>query len=171
MEPKSLESSFLASCHCRIVRPKSRSITTHPPRFFPSGSLWRLILALLVASLAPSCSQHLPGQPNLQPRSPKTAQLRLNMAFLARFSSIWLPFGIPNLQKTFKNLMFLKVFQRFGVWNGSQIEENLAKMAMLSPSWVVLGDLGCKLGCLGRSWLQVGLSWEMLGARWSAMER
>ena len=59
----------------------------------------------------------------------------------------------------------------FEVGNGSQIEENPAKMDMLSPSWAVLGDLGCKLGCLGRFWLQVGLSWEMLGARWSAMEQ
>jgi len=29
-------------------------------------------------------------------------------------------------------------------------------MAMLTPSWAVLGDLGCKLGCLGRSWKQDG---------------
>ena len=55
------------------------------------------------------------------------------------------------------NLRFLKVFYRFGVQNGSRIEENLVKMARLSPSWDVLGDLG----------LQVGLSLEMLEARWS----
>ena len=24
----------------------------------------------------------------------------------------------------------------------------------MSPSWAVLGDLGCKLGCLGRFWEQ-----------------
>ena len=40
--------------------------------------------------------------------------------------------------------------------NGSQIGENLTKMAMLIPSWVVLGDLGFKLGCLGRWWEQDG---------------
>ena len=37
-------------------------------------------------------------------------------------------------------------------------------MAMLSPNWVVLGDLGCKLGCLGRCW-------EQDGAQWSDKER
>ena len=60
--------------------------------------------------------------------------------------------------------MFFKVFGRFGVRNGSQIEENLAKIAMLKPSWAVLGDLGCKLGCLGRCW-------EQDGAQWSDKER
>ena len=29
------------------------------------------------------------------------------------------------------------------------------------------GHVESKLGCFGRSWLQVGRSWEMLGARWS----
>ena len=52
----------------------------------------------------------------------------------------------------------------FEVGNGSQIEENPAKMDMLSPSWAVLGDLGCKLGFLGRCW-------EQPGARRSDKER
>ena len=51
-------------------------------------------------------------------------------------------------------------FEGFGVRNGSQLEENLTKMAMLSPSWAVLGDLGCKLGCLGRCWKQDGAQWS-----------
>ena len=46
--------------------------------------------------------------------------------------------------------------------NGSQIEENKSSQD---------GHVEPKLGCLGRSCLQVGLSWEMLGARWSAMGR
>ena len=45
------------------------------------------------------------------------------------------------------------------VGNGSQIEENPAKMDMLIPSWAVLIDLGCKLGCVGRSWKEDGAEW------------
>ena len=68
-----------------------------PNRFIP------LHLAPNISQDSPTCSQDRPRQPNLQPRSPKTAQLGLNMAILARFSSIWLPFRTPNLPKTFKN--------------------------------------------------------------------
>ena len=39
-------------------------------------------------------------------------------------------------------------------WKPNQ--RNLTEMAMLSPSWAVLGDLGCKLGCLERCWKQDG---------------
>ena len=42
-----------------------------------------------------------------------------------------------------KNLRFFNVFRWFGVQNGSQIQENPGKMAMLIPSWAVFGDLGC----------------------------
>ena len=55
-----------------------------------------------------------------------------------------------------KNFRFLKVFRRFGIPYGSQIEEILTKKAMLSRSWAVLGVLGCKLGCLGGCWEQDG---------------
>ena len=63
------------------------------------GSSWRSWFL----HCAPSCSQHLPRQPNLQPRSPKTTQLGLNMAILARFSSIWLEFQTPNHKKKKKH--------------------------------------------------------------------
>ena len=42
--------------------------------------------------------------------------------------------------------------------NGSQIEENLAKMAMLIPSWAVL-------------WAILAASWAVLGDVGSKMER
>ena len=104
----------------------------------PLGAPYRSIalhLAPNISQDSPTCSQDRPRQPNLQPRSPKTAQLGLNMAILVRFSLIWLPCGTPN---------------------GSQIEENLAKKAMLSRSWAFFGDLDCKLSCLGRCWEQDG---------------
>ena len=63
-----------------------------------------------------------------------------------------------KIKKSFKNFMFFLVFKGFGVPTGRHIGENLTKMAILNPSGAVLGDLGYKLGCLGRSWLQVGLS-------------
>ena len=69
-----------------------------------------LYLAPNISQDSPTCSQDRPRQPNLQPRSPKTAQLGFNMAILARFSSIWLPFRTPYLPKTFKNKLFFNVF-------------------------------------------------------------
>ena len=51
--------------------------------------------------------------------------------------------------------------------NGSQIEENLAKKAMLSRSWAVLGDLGRNLGCTGRCWEQDGAKEATRSARMS----
>ena len=63
-----------------------------------------------------------------------------------------------------KNLEKPKVFKGFlRIW-GPEWKPNQRKSDQD-------GHVESKLGCLGRSWLQVGLSWEMLGARWSAMER
>ena len=66
-----------------------------------------------------------------------------------------------NIKKPLKNVCFFQCFLK--IWG---------------PEWKTYrrksdqdGQFESKLGCLGRSWLQVGLSWEMLGARWSAMER
>ena len=53
------------------------------------------------------------------------------------------------------------------VQNGIEIEENLVKMAMLSRSWAVLGDLGCKLGCLWRCCKQDGAKEATRSARMS----
>ena len=52
--------------------------------------------------------------------------------------------------------MFFKIFQGFSeIWD-PEIEENLVNMAMLSRSWAVLGDFGCKSSCLWRSLKQDG---------------
>ena len=39
-------------------------------------------------------------------------------------------------------------------------------MAMLIPSWAVLGGLGCNLGCLGRCWSLNWLVWLLNRLLW-----
>ena len=97
-----------------------------------------------------------PNQPVETPTSSKTAQVATKTTQDSptwnqhgHFDQIFFDLASILNPTSKKNLRFLKVFHRFGVQNGSQIEENLVKMAMLIPSWAVLGGLGCNLGCLG----------------------
>ena len=115
---------ILGSCNLRIVGtkdPKPSSITTRwgsvlpvwEPLVAPLGAPNRSIALHLASNISqdsPTCSQDRPRQPNLQPRSPKTAQLGFNLAILIRFSSFWLPFWTQTFKKPTKTKGFLRFF-------------------------------------------------------------
>ena len=101
-------------------------------------------------------------------RPPNAAKMAILVRFWKLLGSIFNDSGRllgcqVEYQKTWERtyiLFFIIMFWGgFEVGNGSQIEENPAKMDMLSPGWAVLGDLGCKLGCGGRSWKEYGAEW------------
>ena len=132
-------------------------------------------------ALRPKKSEDGAQEPHDEPRCrlraprwrPRGRQMQPRWRFWFDFGSFWDQFSMIrrgflvvrlNIKKhgnahTYYFLLLSFFGGGFEVGNGSQIEENPAKMDMLSPGWAVLGDLGCKLGCGWRSWKEDGAEW------------